>query len=149
MINSFSALFEKQLQQIETEIRLFERESDVWQSIKGVSNCAGNLVLHLHGNLNHFIGSQLGNTGFVRDRSDEFSEKNFSRDSLVRRNNAVIEMMKKTFSGLTDQDLTKTYPLNHFGEGKTTHEVLLVLISHLNYHLGQINYYRRLVNHVH
>ena len=62
---------------------LYKNEEDVWKIKEGISNSAGNLTLHLLGNLNHFIGATLGNTGYVRERDKEFSLKNIPRIQLV------------------------------------------------------------------
>jgi hypothetical protein len=91
------------------------------------------------------VAAQLGKTGYVRERDKEFSEKNVQRDIILGRIEDTKSMILSTFSQLKDGDLSRIFPLSHFGENKTTHEVLLFLLTHFNYHQGQINYHRRLI----
>lgn len=135
-----------QLDALSKEISLYENEDDIWKLAGAISNTPGTLCLHICGNLNHFIGSLIGNTGYVRNREKEFSDKNVSRKTLLD----LIEETKKnvsdTFGRLTDEDFHKIYPDNKFGENPSYAFIFSRLISHLSYHLGQINYHRRLLN---
>ncbi|HLP13292.1 MAG TPA: DUF1572 family protein [Flavobacteriales bacterium] len=146
MKNHFKEIFLKNLDSLAAELSAYTDENHIWELRSGISNCAGNLALHLIGNLNHFIGSQLGNTGYVREREKEFGDKDVSRDVLVEKITATKKMIQIAFDNLRENDLQKQFPLTHFGEAKTTHEVLLILLTHFNYHLGQVNYHRRLIN---
>jgi hypothetical protein len=145
MKNHFKEIFLKNLDSLAGEIAAYEKESTMWITHAGISNCAGNLALHLIGNVNHFIGAQLGSTGYVRERDKEFSEKNISRNVLLQKIESTKKIVAFAFDALTNAELKKIFPLTHFGEGKTTHEVLLILLTHFNYHLGQVNYHRRLI----
>ncbi len=69
-------IFERDLLKLKEEISLYKDENNLWVTEKQISNAAGNLTLHLIGNLNHFIGATLGHTGYVREREKEFSTKN-------------------------------------------------------------------------
>lgn len=142
-IDHFKHFFALGIEKISEELQLFHHEPEIWKVTGDISNSAGNLSLHLIGNLNHFIGAQLGKTGYVRDRDNEFVSRDVHRDVLVRMANETKVMVEQTLANLTDEDLAKTYPLTNFGEGKTTGFVLTMLLNHLNYHLGQINYLRR------
>jgi len=142
-INHFAHFYAQGIEKISEELKLFHQEAEIWKVTGDISNSAGNLTLHLIGNLNFFIGAQLGNTGYVRDRDNEFVARDVHRDVLVRMVNETKAMTEKTLNSLTDEDLAKVYPLNMFGEGKTTGFILTMMLTHLNYHLGQINYLRR------
>lgn len=144
MIDKFKNSFVKGLESLKTEISLFQKEEDLWKPGPGISNSAGNLTLHLIGNLNHFIGAQLGKTGYIREREKEFSDKNIPAAELIFKIEATIKMINITFEQLTESTLKNAFPLNTLGENKTVDEALLILLAHLNYHLGQINYCRRL-----
>ena len=144
MIKDFEEIFLRELNKLRTELTLYKDEKNLWITQNQVSNTAGNLFLHLTGNVNHFIGAQLGNTGYVREREKEFSEKNVAREEMIGQLDETIEMAKKVFGQLSDADLSKQFPLNTFGENRTVHFVLIQLTAHLEYHLGQINYLRRL-----
>lgn len=141
----FAELFVRDIDRLHAEISSFTDESKLWQASGDVTNCAGTLCLHLVGNLNHFIGAQLGATGYVRNREKEFSDRNVSREVLLQQIEQVKPIVSSTLQKISDDVLLKTYPLSNFGENKTTAFVLLLLSGHLNYHLGQINYLRRLL----
>ena len=144
--NSLIELFERDLQKLKTEIDLYKDEDNLWVVKEGISNSAGNLCLHLIGNLNHFIGATLGNTGYVRHRDDEFSLKNIPRQDLIMNIENCILIVKSTFLKLTDDDFVKEFPLEKHGTIVSTIDMLLHLFGHLSYHLGQINYHRRLLD---
>lgn len=143
MILSFKHHFSQGLDGLSKELNTFHHEAEIWKVTGDISNSAGTLALHLVGNLNHFIGAQLGKTGYVREREKEFSTRDLQRDVLLHMVAETKTMLEKTFGDLTDADLAKAYPLPNFGEGKDTGYVLLLLLGHFNYHLGQINYLRR------
>ncbi len=144
--NSLIELFERDLQKLKTEIDLYKDEDNLWVVKEGISNSAGNLCLHLIGNLNHFIGATLGNTGYVRHRDDEFSLKNIPRQDLTMNIENCILIVKSTLLKLTDDDFVKEFPLEKHGTIVSTIDMLLHLFGHLSYHLGQINYHRRLLD---
>ena len=146
MIAILPGLFERELNKLKEEINLYNKESDLWQVKGQVSNCAGNLCLHLVGNLNHFIGSVLGNTGYIRKRDDEFELKDISRVELVKSIDLVIVTVNTTLSRLSDDDMKQIFPLEKHGEKVTTGYMLLHLLTHLHYHLGQVNYHRRMID---
>ena len=144
--SALSELFERDLQKLKTEMELYKNEDNLWVLKKGISNTAGNLCLHLVGNLNHFIGATLGKSGYVRYRDDEFSLKNIPRQDLVINIDNCILVVKNTFSKLSDADMEKDFPLEKHGTIGSNMHMLLHLYAHLSYHLGQINYHRRLLD---
>ena len=146
MIAILPGLFERELNKLKEEINLYNEEKDLWQLKGEISNCAGNLCLHLVGNLNHFIGSVLSNTGYIRKRDDEFTLKDIPRVELVNSINLVIQTINTTFSRLKEDDMKEIFPLEKHGEKVTTAYLLLHLLTHLNYHVGQVNYHRRMIN---
>ena len=144
--NTLIELFERDLQRLKNEIELYKDEENLWVLKEGISNTAGNLCLHLLGNLNHFIGATLGNTGYVRHRDDEFSLKNIPRQDLVINIANCILVVRNTFSELSDADMEKDFPLEKHGTIVSNMHMLMHLYAHLSYHLGQINYHRRLLD---
>ena len=144
--NTLIELFERDLQRLKTEIELYKDEDNLWVLKEGISNTAGNLCLHLVGNLNHFIGATLGNSGYVRHREDEFSLKNIPRQDLLINIANCILVVKNTFSKLSDADMEKDFPLEKHGTIVSNMHMLMHLYAHLSYHLGQINYHRRLLD---
>ena len=146
MITSIKEIYIRNLESLKNEISLYSNEADIWKIQGGILNSAGNLTLHLIGNLQFFIGTTLGETGYERNRDKEFSDKDVPRDTLILNIDKTILMMDNTLSKMHDADLENAYPLDKFGEGKINAFVLNYLLAHLNYHLGQINYHRRLLS---
>lgn len=139
------SIFERDLQKLRTEIELYKDEDNLWLVKNGISNSAGNLCLHLLGNLNHFIGATLGHTGYVRHRDDEFKLKNIPRQDLLLNIDNCILIVKESLKNLPEEDLYKDFPLPVFNRTDKTDFMLVHLTTHLSYHLGQINYHRRLL----
>ena len=139
-------LFERDLTKLKTEISSYKNENNLWLIEKSISNSAGNLCLHLLGNLNHFVGAVLGNSGYVREREKEFSDKNIPLGKLISEIEKLLEIIKQTIGKLNQEDFEKTYPINVFKKGMNTGFFMIHLTTHLNYHLGQINYHRRLLD---
>lgn len=146
MIESLKNLYTRDLNTLKSEIQAYKSEESIWKIEKNILNCAGNLCLHLVGNLQFFIGTQLGNTGYVRDREAEFSLKNVSRENLIKEIETTIEVVNSSLDLVSEEDLKQDYPLEPFGYTMTKEFFLIHLIAHLNYHLGQVNYHRRLID---
>ena len=138
-------IVERDLNKLITEINSYENEEDLWIKTENIPNSAGNLCLHLIGNLNHYIGATLGNSGYQRKRDAEFSTRNISRTELIERVKNTLEVVKNTISKLSDDDFEKNYPLQNAGEATKTNLEILKILTHFSYHLGQINYHRRLL----
>lgn len=137
--------FIRDLNKLKEEISLYSSETDIWKIPTGINNSAGTLCLHLVGNLNHFIGATLGNSGFIRERDLEFSLRNVPRNEMIATIDKAIIIVGQTFDSIKEEDMGKIYPLEKHGERVTTVHMLLHLMAHLDYHLGQINYHRRLI----
>ncbi|KXH83685.1 DinB superfamily protein [Chryseobacterium kwangjuense] len=146
MTESLKSLYSRDLNKLKEEIEAYQNEENLWKTDKNISNSAGNLCLHLVGNLNHFIGAQLGNTGYMRHRDLEFSLKDVPRAELIEKTESTIVMIDAVLSKLSEDDLKKEYPLVVFETKMTTDYFLIHLVAHLDYHLGQINYHRRLLD---
>ena len=145
-MNSLLAdFYERDLRKLIEEVNLFRNEEDLWRIEGSVKNSSGNLVLHIIGGLNHLIGATLAQTGYVRNRDEEFTRKGCEKKELVAQIEELIPMIKRTVSALTQQQLEAEYPI-FFDKPKTsTSYVLTQLLLHLNYHLGQVNYLRRIL----
>ena len=145
MTESLNKVMEKSLLQLKKEIAAYSNEEEIWRTDGEISNSAGNLCLHLCGNLQHFIGAVLGNTGYIRQRDNEFSDKNIATGDLQLLIDTTMAVVSKTLSDLDDKTLTNDYPEQVLGTSMTIEYFLIHLASHLGYHLGQINYHRRLL----
>ncbi len=146
IIESLKSLYNRDLNKLKFEIESYQSEESIWKIDKNISNSAGNLCLHLVGNLNTYIGAELGKTGYVRNRELEFSLKNIPRTELIEKVESTIKMIDSTLNKLSQEDLEKDYPQEALGYKMTTGYFLIHLLSHLDYHLGQINYHRRLLD---
>ena len=109
-----------------------------------IKNSAGTLTLHLVGNLNHFVGKVLGHTDYARDREAEFSRRDVPRAELLEHVQDTKTMIERVLSSLNVTALEEVYPLEPLGYPMTIRYFLLHLFGHLSWHLGQINYHRRL-----
>ena len=139
-------LFTRDLNALKREVNLYKNEKNLWLVTEDISNCAGNLCLHLIGNLNHFIGARLGNSGYVRQRELEFSLKAIPKVELTKQVDETISVLESVLSKLTEEDLQKEYKRRDIEDTMTTGYFLVHLSMHLAYHLGQINYHRRLLD---
>ena len=145
MIKELITIFERDLYKLKQEVAAFQSEENLWKTTGNVTNSAGNLALHLTGNLNHYVGHLLGNTGYVRDRASEFGSKLIPSEELISGIDQVSETVTQTLRNLHEEDLSRPYPEQVFGYEMTTSFMLIHLSTHLSYHLGQINYLRRVL----
>ena len=146
LIDTLSLLYKRDLESLKKEILAYRNESALWRVDRDITNSAGNLCLHLIGNLNHFIGAQFGASGYVRQRDLEFSRKDVPRGELVVMIEATISAVEHGLRAVTAEQLAAEYPLVVFAEKTSTEYMLVHLATHLSYHLGQINYHRRLLD---
>ncbi len=145
MKNTFIHLFNRDIQKLYEQISAYENQENLWRTVEGINNSAGNLCLHLIGNLNEYIGRQLGQIPFVRNRPLEFSEKNISKITLTEQILATQKIVETALSNISDAQMTDIYPEKVLGNDMTIHYFLVHLHGHLNYHLGQIDYHRRIL----
>jgi len=141
-----NSIITRDLQKLKLEIESYKDESNLWRIEKNIANPAGNLCLHLVGNLNMYIGATLGHTGYLRDRESEFALKNVPKSELIKRIEATIVMVNQVLPNLKEEILLEEFPLIVLKEKTSTEFFLVHLTAHLNYHLGQVNYHRRLVD---
>jgi hypothetical protein len=145
MITTLSGFYERDVNKLAEEINLFKNEDNLWRLKDGISNPAGNLVLHLTGNLNYFIGTILAKNGYVRERDKEFSEKNIPRSQLIIELQQIIPLIQNTLPNLSKEQLQSEFPVPLGGKNYVTEDLLVLLLAHFNYHLGQVNYLRRIL----
>ena len=146
IIQTLKSYLCRDLEKLKQEINAYSDEKKLWITDKGINNSAGNLCLHLIGNLNTYIGAVLGNTGYIRNRDLEFSLQDVPRKDLLKMIDDTIEVVAKTMDNLKEEQLEEEYPALVWKEKTSTEFLLGHLITHLSYHLGQINYHRRLLD---
>jgi len=138
--------FLRDLSKLKEEIALYNNENDLWMLNGEIKNSAGTLALHIIGNLKHYIGAQLGNTGYIRNRDNEFADRNVSKEIIQNEIEEVFAIVQEILPTITDKKFNSEYPIEFLKEKRTVGEILFILYGHLNYHLGQINYHRRLLS---
>ena len=139
MNTELAELFTRDLNRLIKELEQYPNEEQLWVVTEGINNSAGTLTLHLIGNLNHFFGAILGNTGYIRNREAEFSDRNIPVSEMISSIHKTSEVINNVLLTVNSETLTSDYPLQVFGEPIKTSKFLIHLQGHLNYHLGQVN----------
>ncbi|MFE3847766.1 DinB family protein [Flavobacterium sp. LB3P45] len=145
LIKTLKSVFTRDLNKLKAEIELYRNDSDIWKTQEGISNSAGNLCLHLIGNLNTYVGAEFGKTGYIRNRALEFSLKDIPKTELLSKIEETIIVVDDALNNISDEELKLEFPILVFETKMTTEFFLIHLTTHLAYHLGQINYHRRLL----
>ncbi len=145
LTTTLKTIFDRDLQKLCTELESYKTESNIWRTDEKVSNSAGNLCLHLIGNLNWFVGAQLGYTGYVRNREEELTLTNIPLEDLITQVENTRKVVRTALDQVTPEQLKLDYPIQVFKHKMTTSYFLVHLTTHLAYHVGQINYHRRLL----
>ena len=135
----------RELQGFIREIEAFPSDDSVWHTRRGVTNSAGNLALHVCGNLQDFVGRVLGGTSYVRNRELEFSQREGTRASLVAELRTTIGVIESVMPELSDEAMAGNYPMPLAGKTINTTAFLVHLAAHLAFHLGQAGYLRRVI----
>jgi hypothetical protein len=138
------ALFERDLDRLRAELDAYSDDDRLWQVAKDIKNSAGNLIMHICGNLHHYIGAVLSETGYVRDRDFEFTGR-VAREELERGIDETKRVVGDYFASASEDDWAEDYPANPLGSRMSISHFLIHLYGHLHYHLGQVNYHRRFV----
>ena len=115
-------------------------EKEFWQKPFPYGNSFGHLVLHLTGNLNYYIGTQIAGTGYVRDRPREFADPNPpSKEEALKRFDAAVAMVVKTIGTQSSQDWAADY--SGVGtDAKTRLDMIMQCAAHMQHHIGQMIY---------
>jgi len=143
--NTLANFYERDMRRLIEEINLFNDEGNLWKTAGKIKNSSGNLVLHIVGGTNYLIGTMLAKTGYVRNRDQEFIIKDVPRNELVAQLEELMLMINKTLSTFDDERMEAEYPIM-FDDMKVPNSYVLIRLAiHLNYHLGQVNYLRRVL----
>ena len=145
MNNTLANFYERDLRRLIAEVNLFKSEDDLWRTQASIKNSSGNLVLHIIGGLNYLVGAVLAKNGYVRNRDEEFIKKGVERKELVSQLEALILLIKDTLNAFAPGQMEEDYPILFDDAKRTNNYVLTQLLAHLNYHLGQVNYLRRML----
>lgn len=143
MLNkSLAGFYERDIRKLIEEIYLFKHEENLWKTHGSIKNSCGNLTLHLIGGMRYLIGTMLAKTGYIRNRDEEFVSKGVKKAVLTGQLEELIPMIHETLNAI---NMEAEFPLIFDGEERSIEYVLMQLALHLNYHLGQINYLRRIL----
>jgi uncharacterized damage-inducible protein DinB len=145
VVSAIQAIFERDLRALRREIEAYPDERELWRAVPGMANVAGTLALHLTGNLQHYIGAILGETGYVRNRPAEFARRDVPRAELLREIEAARAAVKAGLARVSDAGLADDFPEIIVGTKVATGEYLMHLATHFAYHLGQLDSHRRVV----
>ena len=143
--NEMSALFRRDIGKVAQQVRAFPNDDLLWKLLPGVTNSAGNLALHLEGNLREYIGRRMGGVAYTRERPLEFSTSGLTAAEVASRLEAVQQLVPPIVAGRSDAALDEIFPEKIGGTEVTARQFLIHTHSHLNYHLGQIDYLRRIL----
>jgi uncharacterized damage-inducible protein DinB len=145
MTSDLAPLFRRDLARLSQQVEAFPNDEALWQTLPGVTNAAGNLALHIEGNLREYIGRQLGKLPYKRNRELEFSTKGMSRRELGTRIAELRRSIPEVIEHLSSEQLDTEYPGVVLEIATSTRQLLIHLHGHLNWHLGQIDYLRRVL----
>ena len=136
-------LFRRDLGCFIREVESFPDDATLWRTVPGVTNSAGNLALHVAGNLRHFVGAVIGGTGYQRNREAEFAQKEGRRTEVIAELEVTASEVEAGLRALTPEALALPYPQSVLGHQPPTARFLVHLAAHLAFHLGQAGYLRR------
>jgi hypothetical protein len=139
------ALYRRDLTRLIQQIEAYPNDATLWQTHPAITNSAGNLVLHLEGNLREYIGRQLGNIPYTRKRELEFSSRGISQEELLRRVAELKVTIPSVIERLSPEQFEMEYPEIVLQRATSTHEFVIHLHGHLNWHMGEIDYLRRIL----
>ena len=146
MVDSLRTLFARDLAKLRQEISLYKSESRLWHVDTGIANSGGNLCLHLVGNLNAFIGVGLAGTDYVRNRDFEFSARDVPKSKLLQMIDDTNSTVEKGLRAITPEQWAGNFPITIWEKPTRMDFTLIHLYGHLSYHLGKVNYHRRLLD---
>ncbi|NJL14977.1 MAG: DinB family protein [Microscillaceae bacterium] len=136
----------RELKKLHEEIVAYPQEASLWQAVPGLSNPGGNLAIHLIGNLNFYIGAALGQTGYERDKTYELTVREVPRAEILELIEGLMRLLPSILDHLPKEMLERDFPLALEGKIFSTELILHHVMAHFGYHLGQINYHRRMIS---
>ena len=142
---TLQALLHRELAAVRRSVDAYPDDTSLWAERPGLPNTGGNIVLHLAGNLQHFFGAVLGKTGYVRERDLEFSRRGLPRAELLTQLDAADKAVDAGMKSVSAERFAQAYPEQVAGRTISTQDFIVHLLSHLAYHLGQLDYHRRVV----
>jgi len=142
--DDFRTVLVRDLNGLQREIALYPDDETLWATRDGVANSGGNLALHIAGNIQHFIGHEMGGLPYRRDRDDEFGRRGGSRQAVIEEIGRAVAAVNQVLPRLGGEQLETPFTA-HAGVAVSTRRFLLHLCTHTAFHVGQVGYLRRIV----
>ena len=115
-----------------------------WHNPYPYGNSVGHLVLHMTGNLNYYIGARVAETGYVRDRDREFTDKQPpTKEAALAAFDRTIAMVVATIQKQSAEEWGKAYTAQLEPEAADRFQIFLRSAGHAYHHVGQILYLSR------
>jgi len=143
--STVKAVLLRELAAVRRSVEAYPDERTLWKEVTGIANTGGTLVLHLNGNLQHYLGAVLGGSGYVRDRAAEFASRGVARGELLAGVAAAERAIEIGIDAVRDDQLGAPYPEEVAGRQVAIGDFLVHIATHLAFHLGQLDYHRRMV----
>lgn len=151
MLNELRAVLVRDLDAAARAVEAYPSDDALWRIVPGITNPGGALARHLAGNLRHFIGVVLGKGTYVRDRDAEFAARGLTRAVVAeelragaREVDAAMQRLSARPRGEVEALLSAPFPVLVLGKQFTTAQFLTHLVAHFGYHVGQLDYHRRM-----
>jgi uncharacterized damage-inducible protein DinB len=144
LTDDFRTVLVRDLNGLQREIALYPDDETLWATRAGVANSGGNLALHVAGNIQHFIGHEMGGLPYRRDRGDEFGRRGGSRQAVIDEIRRAVAAVDEVLPRLGDEQLERLFTA-HADVAVSTRRFLLHLCTHTAFHVGQVGYLRRIV----
>ena len=145
LIDAVRACLVRDLEGLAAEVGGYPDDAAVWAEAAGFANSTGTLVVHCCGSLRHFIGTVLGGSGYVRTRDAEFTVRDLPRSELQLLLAVTGDEVVRGLDTVDRATLGHQYPAEVMGGHLPTDQMLVHLVAHLAYHLGQADCHRRTV----
>ena len=115
-------------------------DDEFWAKPFPFGNSVGHLILHLTGNLNYYIGAEIAQTGYIRNRPQEFSNPTRpAKQEVLNKFDEAVLMVIRTIEAQSPEDWSKPYAAKST-DARTRLEILLICATHLHHHIGQMMY---------
>jgi hypothetical protein len=142
---TLAAVVTRELDALRRELEAYPDEASIWRVAPGVANSGGVLTRHLCGNLQHYLGAVLGGSGYRRDRESEFKAPPVPRAALLAEIATTEGAARRALEGLAPARLDTPFPEPVAGLTFQTGDLLVHIVVHLGFHLGQVDAHRRLL----
>jgi|ERR1700676_3729095 uncharacterized damage-inducible protein DinB len=114
-------------------------QEQFWRNPFTYGNSVGHLILHMTGNLSYYIGAQVAETVYNRNRDREFTEtENPAKAKVMRAFDQTIAMVVATIRKQKPEDWTAAYSAELEPEAAERFMIFLRCAGHAYHHVGQL-----------